>query len=77
MILSNQAKCDLQGPSKNNVFDDEDGDDGEDGDDDEDGDDGVEVWDRNKQLCRGFVDIGWRVQEPERILQCYVIQENI
>ena len=43
MILSNQAKCDLQGPSKNNVFDDEDGDDGEDGDDDEDGDDGVEV----------------------------------
>ena len=64
MILSNQAKCDLQDPSKKIVCD------------DEDGDDGVEVWDRNKQLCRGFVDIGWRVQEPERILQCHVIQEN-
>ena len=64
MILSNQAKCDLQDPSKKNVCD------------DEDGDDGAEVWDRNKQLCRGFVDIGWRVQEPERILQCHVIQEN-
>ena len=46
MILSNQAKCDLQDPSKKNVCDDEDGDDdedGNDGDDDEDGDDGVEV----------------------------------
>ena len=28
MILSNQAKCDLQDPSKKNVCDDEDGDDG-------------------------------------------------
>ena len=46
MILSNQAKCDLQDPSKKIVCDDEDGDDDEDGnddDDDEDGDDGVEV----------------------------------
>ena len=37
MILSNQAKCDLQCPFKKNVCN------GEDGDDDEDGDDGVEV----------------------------------